>query len=258
MRVPMINLGRLLLLATAFALAAWGCQGPDAFYRDDAGHLDEGVGGHSVGVGGTQGEGGAGTGGMEMGTGGMTMTMGTGGMAMGTGGRTTGVGGGAMGTGGKVTGTGGKVTGTGGMVAGTGGMVTGTGGKATGTGGKATGTGGKVAGTGGMVTGTGGATGTTPCSGLCAAGITVTEFTVTSMTAYGSGNFNTANALCYETTDQPTRGNCSNFNSRTLSINGTDVTAMCSLYTVPAARNGGFCFQVSAGTETFASFSTYY
>jgi hypothetical protein len=270
MRVPMINLGRLLLLASALVLVAWGCQGPDAFYRgEDGGDLHE-LGGHTGGEGGKQGEGGAGTGGIVvMGSGGSTMgtggsITGTGGKITGTGGSTTGTGGSTTGTGGKITGTGGKATGTGGKIAGTGGMVTGSGGMAAGTGGKVTGTGGKAAGTGGATTGTDAGV-ITPCTGLCDPSIT-TQFMVSSMAAYVNNGVGVATEVCYYTKNSPSHIGCSNLNvsgmtpPRTMTVNGTDETTACTAgaATLPAAQNGGYCFAVSAGEPTYAGFTVYY
>jgi cellulose 1,4-beta-cellobiosidase len=116
---------RGLILAAILAAAVWGCQGPDAFFRQlDAGTstggtLGAGTGGFHGGSGGLSGSGGAGTGGKvsgsggkAAGTGGTVLTAGTGGTTGGTGGGTGGVTGG--GTGGAAVGTGGAIVGTGG------------------------------------------------------------------------------------------------------------------------------------------------
>jgi hypothetical protein len=114
MRLLNLSLGHCVLLASGLAGAVWGCQSPDAFYRElDAGITFKGTGGSS----------GAGTGG-AMGIGGM----GLGGRTGGTGGKISGTGGLATGSGGAVSGTGGAIAGTGGAIAGTGGAVSGTGG----------------------------------------------------------------------------------------------------------------------------------
>ena len=118
MRFPEFHLGRSLLLVTVVVLAAWGCQAPDLFYRQD-GSLISGAGGfEEPGVGGSI----EGTGGKVVGAGGMRV--GTGGMAMGTGGR---------------RGTGGMMAADAGMDASMDATMPGTGGRAPGTGG-ATGT----------------------------------------------------------------------------------------------------------------------
>ncbi|MGC4067137.1 MAG: hypothetical protein QM784_21355 [Polyangiaceae bacterium] len=50
---------------------------------------------------------------------------------------------------------------------------------------------------------------------------------------------------------------CGNFDvGRTFKINGTTVSCTGAA-TLPAKRNGGYCFQASAGTPAWAYFSTY-
>jgi hypothetical protein len=263
---------RLLFVSTAIGLSVVACQGPDAFYRpggDEGGSL--GTGGTGlVGTGGITGTGGKATGGIT-GTGG---TPATGGIT-GTGGKATG---GITGTGGTpatggITGTGGKatggITGTGGTPA-TGG-ITGTGGRATGgitgTGGTPatggiTGTGGIVStggvtGTGGTAgaTGTGGAAGapgTGPCAGLCSGPTAVAP-------TMNSGDLGTG-ATCQEVTGGAlTSLVCGNFVSpRTFSVNGTAINcAAGGTFSLPAAKNGGYCMQASAGNQSYAYFTTF-
>lgn len=92
-----------------------------------------------------------------------------------------------------------------------------------------------------------------PCAGLCASPITFTS------TSFQSGNLGTA-ATCHQTTASLTAGNCGNFASgRTFKIN--NVTQTCTMsyasFTLPSKRNGGYCFQASAGGEAWASFTTW-
>jgi hypothetical protein len=90
--------------------------------------------------------------------------------------------------------------------------------------------------------------GTNPCAGLCSS---PTVFTGPN---YQSGNVGTG-TVCRETTSALHAGNCSNIASRTLSVNGTAMN--CSLWTLPAKRNGGYCIQVTAGTPDWTSFATW-
>jgi hypothetical protein len=243
MRFPAVHPGRCLFFAASVFLTAWGCQGPDAFYRNQDASVLKGTGGSDHGTGGATGTGGiAGTG-----TGGAT---GTGGEPTGTGGRATGTGGIATtGTGGRTTGTGGvAVTGTGGMV-----VVTGTGGMVV------------VTGTGGMVAGTGGVVGTTPCAGICDPSTTIVEFTVAVGKNYNSPNPVPLTEACFETTSGIMHANCSNLTGRTMIVNGgatVHATGMspdtCANFVLPAPVNGGFCFQFTAGSPNYAAFSAYY
>lgn len=99
---------------------------------------------------------------------------------------------------------------------------------------------------------TGGATSSSkPCSGLCSSPITFTA------ASYNSGNLG-SNATCHETTAAVTSGNCGNMGTRTFTVNGT--TMSCNFQnwaSMPAKRNGGYCFQATAGTPTYAYFSTF-
>jgi hypothetical protein len=276
----------------AFALLA--CQGPEAFYRGDvdaalsgiagATHIPdtEGTGGTAgsgtlTGVAGSQGRGGAGGMGRggATGLGGMGRGGATGVAGMGRGGA-TGVGG--MGRGGATaTGRGGA----GGMGRGGATGVGGTGrGGAAGTGrGGATGTtdGGPRDGATGVDAGRGGTTGTTdggprdgatamdagrdgggdtgpsgtgPCAGLCSNPGTVPPATA-------SGDLGT-DATCDEVVGNITHLVCGNFVApRTLKVNNVTVTCAGGGVSLPAARNGGWCMQASAGQYSYAYFNTY-
>jgi hypothetical protein len=133
-------------------------------------------------------------------------------------------------------------SGTGG--AGTGGR--GTGGR--GTGGAATGGRGGSAGAGGAG---GGGGAVAPCTGLCAG---PTSF---SLANYNSGNLGTG-ATCHQTLANVVGTNCGNFVSpRTFRINDVPVTCNGGNVTMPPKRNGGFCFQASAGNHPWAYFATF-
>ncbi|KYF62115.1 peptidase [Sorangium cellulosum] len=93
--------------------------------------------------------------------------------------------------------------------------------------------------------------GGTACSGLC------TSPTLFSGPSYNSGNLGTG-AVCFETTANLTGANCGNFASgRTFEVNGTAVTCNGGNITLPAKRNGGYCFEASAGNQAWAYFSTW-
>ncbi len=91
-------------------------------------------------------------------------------------------------------------------------------------------------------------TGTNPCAGLCTSPVVFTG------PNYQSGNLGTG-AVCRETTSTLHGGNCSNSSTRTVKVNGTTVN--CGGWALPAARNGGYCIQVAAGTPSYASFATW-
>jgi hypothetical protein len=95
-----------------------------------------------------------------------------------------------------------------------------------------------------------------PCDGICN---TATSFTIPWS---GSGNFNTTSALCYQTISNIQDGNCSNFTSpKTLSLN--NVVMGCSGWkasnggVLPPKKGGGYCISISAGPETYASFTAW-
>jgi hypothetical protein len=97
--------------------------------------------------------------------------------------------------------------------------------------------------------GTGGASG--PCAGLCANPTVVSPNT-------SSGDLGTS-ATCHSVAGSTVSFLCGNFASpRTLTVNGgTPVDCSGASYTLPAARNGGWCMQASAGNQSYAYFSTY-
>jgi len=90
-----------------------------------------------------------------------------------------------------------------------------------------------------------------PCAGGCTPPINVTV-----SGSYQSGNLGTG-ALCYQTTSVLHGGNCSNFVSpRTIKVNGTTESCNAGNWSsIPAAKNGGYCIQVSAGNQSYASFA---
>lgn len=88
--------------------------------------------------------------------------------------------------------------------------------------------------------------GGTPCSSLCGS-------PVTSTSQYFSQSYLGTGASCYEVVASPTAANCGGFASnRTLSINGTNVSCNSQSFTLPAKRNGGYCFVVGAGQNPWA------
>lgn len=93
--------------------------------------------------------------------------------------------------------------------------------------------------------------GSGPCSGLCSSPVKFTS------QYYSSGNLGT-NATCHETTAQLTGGNCGNMSSRVFKINNTTMTCNgANFAALPAKRNGGYCMQASAGTPSYAYFTTF-
>jgi hypothetical protein len=100
----------------------------------------------------------------------------------------------------------------------------------------------------------GGVVGTGPCATFCAAATNVIDFMV-------SGSFQSgpvgALEVCYETTSAVVQANCSNFTSRTLTVNTAAETCNNLNFTLPARVNGGYCFHISAGSPSTASFSVF-
>ena len=90
--------------------------------------------------------------------------------------------------------------------------------------------------------------GSNPCAGLCTGPILFAG------PNFQSGNLGTG-ATCHETRAVLHGGNCSNMQSRVLSVNGTAMS--CAGWTLPAARNGGYCIRTTAGSPSFASFATW-
>jgi hypothetical protein len=89
-----------------------------------------------------------------------------------------------------------------------------------------------------------------PCAGLCVDPIVFTT------TTYLSSDLGTA-ATCHETTAALAGVICSNFTPpRTFSANGK-VLDCSGPGAPPPKRNGGYCFQASAGNPSYSSFTTY-
>lgn len=95
--------------------------------------------------------------------------------------------------------------------------------------------------------------GANPCASLCG------PPTVFSSANYQSGNLGTG-ATCHETTASPSGLVCGEFAAgRTFRVNDQLVTCgggNISLSTIPK-RNGGYCFQASAGNQSWAYFATF-
>jgi hypothetical protein len=266
----------LVLAATAGCLVMISCANPEAFKlpvaadRSPAAPFDGGTdsktsggGGSFVAAGGTGGANVAGTGGRpDGGTGGGQAGNRGGGQAGSMGGATgqaeVGTGGGAgQPDGSETTGSGGSVspTGTGGMVGAAGGTSgaapVSSGGSSAGatggsqTGGNATGGRGGAEGTGGSPAATG------PCASLCTSPTVITL-------PHAAANLG-SDATCEEAKGAIEGGNCGNFVSpRTFKVNGVTVPCTTADWTkIPPLRNGGYCFQASAGSHTYAYFVTF-
>jgi hypothetical protein len=252
----------LLLLAGLVALAVAGCFDVDNVVVIFDGGNPPGTGGAAATGGAGAGSGGSSGGGGSSGSVGI---VGTGGIVSGGSGGTSGGGsggagsggragsGGAVGSGGQLgsggSGTGGRLAGSGGG-SGTGGRLAGSGG-ASGTGGRV-GTGGANSGSGGAGSGgragTGGVTGR-PCDGLC---VNPVPYQIGAISDdLGTG------ATCHEAVGTIQGLYCSNFvPPRTLTVNGQEIS--CSTgRPVPAPRNGGYCFQTTAGDRPYATFGAY-
>jgi hypothetical protein len=88
--------------------------------------------------------------------------------------------------------------------------------------------------------------GTTPCSGLCANPIRMTS---TGVNGTGTG------AICYEYVGTKSAGNFGNFSStRHFYVNGADKGTSSGQYSLSATRNGGYCFQSTAGDYSWGYF----
>jgi hypothetical protein len=103
-----------------------------------------------------------------------------------------------------------------------------------------------------MAGGAGGAGGgTAPCSSLC------TSPTIFSSQSFQSGNLGTA-ATCHQTIANLTGANCGNFAaSRVFRINDVVTTCNGGNVPLPPKRNGGYCFQSTAGDFPWAYFVTF-
>jgi hypothetical protein len=210
-----------------------GCQGPDTFLRNGG---NNGSGGSSFGAGGSSpGSGGrAGSGGTSFGSGGS----GTGGAA--TGGR-TGSGGSSVG---GMTG-GGGMTGTGGARDAGADATTGAGGS---------GAGGAIVVFDGSADSEAGMAARGFCDSFCSPTANVVLFTVG--TGFHSPQTITTDEWCFSTGSAVNGANCSNFTGRTLTVNGV-AQPNCGTNFTPPAVNGGWCFQISAGTPTFAAIAVF-
>ena len=100
--------------------------------------------------------------------------------------------------------------------------------------------------------GAGGSSGTGPCAGVCA---NPTKIPAQNFNSMGVG----LGAACFETTFNILGGNCFNFTGRTLKLNGTTETCTGSNWPtpLPAKKNGGYCIDVSAGSNASAGFVTF-
>jgi len=111
---------------------------------------------------------------------------------------------------------------------------------------------GGAGGSGGAAGAGGAAGGTGPCAGVCA---NPTKVTTQSYSSPGLG----LGAACFETTANILGGNCYNFAGRTLKLNGTTETCTGTNWPtpLPAKKNGGYCIDISAGSNSSAGFTTF-
>jgi mannose/cellobiose epimerase-like protein (N-acyl-D-glucosamine 2-epimerase family) len=93
--------------------------------------------------------------------------------------------------------------------------------------------------------------GSNPCANICTS---PTNFTVSG--SYSSGNLGTG-VVCRQTTSVVHGGNCGNFTgSRTLSVNGTQMTCSGGNWSsIPATRNGGYCVSTTSGDYAWAYYT---
>ena len=66
-----------------------------------------------------------------------------------------------------------------------------------------------------------------------------------------SGEFQTAGPVCLLVKDDITGWGCSNFEGRTLKVNGVEVS--CAELPLPDKLHGGYYFDISAGDHAYAS-----
>ncbi|HTU59828.1 MAG TPA: peptidase, partial [Polyangiales bacterium] len=65
-------------------------------------------------------------------------------------------------------------------------------------------------------------------------------------------------ARCFESTFNLASASCGGFaTGRTFSVNGATATCNGANLVLPAKRNGGYCFQASAGQNSWAWFQTW-
>jgi subtilisin family serine protease len=95
--------------------------------------------------------------------------------------------------------------------------------------------------------------GTNPCQAFCA-----TPTPISWSGSYQSGSLGTG-ASCRETTQPVTGGNCGNFSGgRQLLVNGVTMPCNGSNWpSVPAAVNGGYCVQATAGQPAWSFFTLF-
>jgi hypothetical protein len=91
-----------------------------------------------------------------------------------------------------------------------------------------------------------------PCTGLCSSPV------LFSGPSYSNGSLGTG-STCHATLANIAGGNCGNFaTGRTFRVNGQLMTCNWSNWpSLPAKRNGGYCFQASAGDYAWAGFTTW-
>jgi hypothetical protein len=91
-----------------------------------------------------------------------------------------------------------------------------------------------------------------PCAGYC-----TNPVKFNGAATYQSGNLGTG-ATCHESAVPIRGGNCGNFVSpRKLSVNGVTMNCNWANWSLPPAKNGGYCVYTTSGNYSWAAFSTW-
>ena len=89
-------------------------------------------------------------------------------------------------------------------------------------------------------------------AGAPSAGSNGTCSPATDLSGGSSGPFNTADAVCMRVTSAISGWGCSNFDGRSVKVNGIELT--CGQTPLPDPIAGAYYFEISAGTFAYASF----
>jgi hypothetical protein len=91
-----------------------------------------------------------------------------------------------------------------------------------------------------------------PCDGLCTGAVDMGGPSIS------VGNLGTTAEACHYSAVPISGGNCSNDGSRTLQVNGTTMSCDTGNWSsIPAARNGGHCIHITAGTPDYIGYATW-
>ena len=101
-----------------------------------------------------------------------------------------------------------------------------------------------AAGGAGAATGSAGATTKGPSEAPCSP--------AKDLSNHMSGELGTTDSVCLRVTDEVVGWGCSNFEGRTVKVNGTDVS--CAQVPLPEKVHGAYYFEISAGQFAYASF----